>query len=67
MECLSARRKGQHGPYEASLLHNPIADPVRPLEAIRTIHSFDPCMACACHTFDPEGNGSGHGKGAVVL
>ena len=47
--------KGQHGPYEASLLHNPIADPVRPLEAIRTIHSFDPCMACACHTFDPEG------------
>jgi hydrogenase large subunit len=47
--------KGQHGPYEASLLKNPIADPVRPLEAIRTIHSFDPCMACACHTFDPEG------------
>jgi len=47
--------KGQPGPYEASLLHNPIADPVRPLEAIRTIHSFDPCMACACHTFDPEG------------
>jgi hydrogenase large subunit len=48
--------KGQHGPYEASLLKNPIADPTRPLEAIRTIHSFDPCMACACHTFDPEGN-----------
>ena len=48
--------KGVRGPYEASLLHNPIADPVRPLEAIRTIHSFDPCMACACHTFDPEGN-----------
>jgi hydrogenase large subunit len=51
--------KGQHGPYEASLLHNPIADPARPLEAIRTIHSFDPCMACACHTFDPEGNAVG--------
>ena len=47
--------KGQRGPYEAALLHNPIADPVRPLEAIRTVHSFDPCMACACHTFDPEG------------
>jgi hydrogenase large subunit len=46
--------KGAHGPYEASLLHNPIADPERPLEAIRTIHSFDPCMACACHTFDPR-------------
>lgn len=47
--------KGVKGPYEASLMHNPIADPERPLEAIRTVHSFDPCMACACHTFDPEG------------
>jgi len=47
--------KGQLGPYEASLLHNPIADPERPLEAIRTIHSFDPCLACAVHSFDPEG------------
>jgi len=51
--------KGQRGPYEASLLHNPIADPVRPLEAIRTVHSFDPCLACAVHTFDPEGNAVG--------
>lgn len=51
--------KGVRGPYEASLLHNPIADPTRPLEAIRTVHSFDPCMACACHTFDPEGNNLG--------
>jgi hydrogenase large subunit len=47
--------KGQHGPYEASLLHNPIADSERPLEVLRTIHSFDPCLACAVHTFDPEG------------
>jgi hydrogenase large subunit len=46
---------GNHGPYEASLLRNPIADPERPLEALRTVHSFDPCMACACHTFDPSG------------
>lgn len=46
---------GAHGPYEASLLHSPIADPERPLEVLRTIHSFDPCMACACHTFDPQG------------
>jgi hydrogenase large subunit len=37
------------------LLHNPIADPERPLEVLRTIHSFDPCLACAVHTFDPEG------------
>jgi hydrogenase large subunit len=47
---------GAHGPYEASLMHNPIADPEKPLEVLRTVHSFDPCMACACHTFDPEGN-----------
>lgn len=46
---------GAHGPYEASLLKTPIADPEQPLEVIRTIHSFDPCMACACHTFDPSG------------
>lgn len=44
------------GPYESALLRNPIADPERPLEVLRTIHSFDPCMACACHVFDPTGN-----------
>jgi hydrogenase large subunit len=47
--------KGQKGPYEASLIGNPIADPERPLEVLRTIHSFDPCLACAIHTLDPEG------------
>ena len=46
---------GARGPYEASLLRTPIANPELPLEVIRTIHSFDPCMACACHTFDPSG------------
>ncbi len=46
---------GNPGPYEASLLHNPIANPEMPLEVLRTVHSFDPCMACAVHTFDPEG------------
>ncbi len=49
-------KKGQKGPYEASLIGNPIADSKRPLEALRTIHSFDPCLACAVHSFDPEGN-----------
>ncbi|HEU5210046.1 MAG TPA: nickel-dependent hydrogenase large subunit [Longimicrobiales bacterium] len=44
------------GPYEASLIANPVADPERPLEVIRTIHSFDPCIACAIHTQDVEGN-----------
>ena len=46
---------GTPGPYEASLLHTPIADSEKPLEVIRTVHSYDPCMACACHTFDPSG------------
>ena len=46
---------GAHGPYEASLLRTPLARPEEPLEVLRTVHSFDPCMACACHTFDPSG------------
>jgi hydrogenase large subunit len=40
------------GPYEAALLDNPVADPERPLEVLRTIHSFDPCLACAVHLVD---------------
>jgi hydrogenase large subunit len=47
--------KGVSGPYEASLVGNPIADANHPLEVIRTIHSFDPCLACAVHTFDING------------
>ena len=45
----------QAGPYEASLIGNPIADAVKPLEVLRTIHSFDPCIACAVHMLDPQG------------
>ena len=44
----------QIGPYESSLMNNPIADPERPLEVLRTVHSFDPCIACAIHMFDNE-------------
>jgi len=47
--------QGRPGPYESSLVGNPIADAERPLEVLRTIHSFDPCLACAVHTLDPEG------------
>lgn len=47
--------KNRPGPYESSLVGNPIADPERPLEVLRTIHSFDPCLACAVHAFDPDG------------
>jgi hydrogenase large subunit len=47
--------KNQPGPYEASLVGNPVANAELPLEVLRTIHSFDPCLACAIHTLDPEG------------
>lgn len=46
---------GVSGPYESSLLGNPVADAEKPLELLRTVHSFDPCMACACHTLDVDG------------
>ena len=42
------------GPYEASLVGNPIADEALPLEVLRTIHSFDPCIACAVHLVDSK-------------
>jgi hydrogenase large subunit len=48
--------KGQPGAYEASLVGTPLAKPDWPLEVLRTIHSFDPCMACAIHLIDAEGN-----------
>jgi Ni,Fe-hydrogenase I large subunit len=47
--------QGQRGAYEASLLNTPVADPDRPLEILRTIHSFDPCIACAVHVIDATG------------
>jgi Ni,Fe-hydrogenase I large subunit len=46
---------GKPGAYEAALVGTPIADPQRPLEILRTIHSFDPCMACAAHVIDADG------------
>lgn len=46
--------RGRPGPYEASLLDNPVADPELPLEVLRTVHSFDPCISCAIHMADPE-------------
>ncbi len=43
------------GPYEASLVDNPVADATQPLEVLRTVHSFDPCIACAVHMLEPDG------------
>ena len=44
--------KGQRGPYEEALIGTPVADPQRPVEILRTVHSFDPCMACGVHVVD---------------
>jgi len=46
---------GNIGPYEASLLGVPMDDPKKPLEILRVIHSFDPCLACATHVIGPDG------------
>jgi hydrogenase large subunit len=46
---------GRLSAFEASLTNMPVHDPDRPLEILRTIHSFDPCLACAVHLYDGEG------------
>jgi len=46
---------GQPGPYEAALAGHRLHDPKQPLEILRTIHSFDPCISCAVHVTDPNG------------
>ena len=48
--------KGQLSPVEEALIGTPIADPKKPLEVLRTVHSFDPCIACAVHVIDPHSN-----------
>jgi len=48
--------QGNKGPVERSLIGTPIADPKMPLEILRTVHSYDPCLACAVHVIDPHTN-----------
>lgn len=48
--------QGQRSAYEASLVGTPIANPDQPVEVLRTIHSFDPCLACAVHIHDEHGS-----------
>lgn len=47
--------KGGLSAYESSLIDTPVANETQPLEILRTIHSFDPCMACSVHLYDEEG------------
>ncbi|MEA4835704.1 MAG: nickel-dependent hydrogenase large subunit, partial [Anaeromusa sp.] len=44
-----------HGPYEASMIETKVKIPDKPLEILRVIHSFDPCLACATHLYDTKG------------
>jgi hydrogenase large subunit len=48
--------KGQRSAYEAALIGTPVADVKAPVELLRTIHSFDPCLACAVHLYDEHGS-----------
>ena len=47
--------EGKQSAYESALMDTPVADADQPLEILRTIHSFDPCMACAVHLYDEDG------------
>jgi len=46
---------GRRGPWEQALVGTPVADAAQPVEILRTVHSFDPCMACAVHVLDGTG------------
>jgi quinone-reactive Ni/Fe-hydrogenase large subunit len=54
--CSPRDKAGKRGPYEESLIGTRLAKVDQPLEILRTIHSFDPCMACAVHIIDPKTN-----------
>jgi hydrogenase large subunit len=47
--------QGNIGAFEASLMNTPMANPEQPVEILRTLHSFDPCLACSTHVMSPEG------------
>jgi hydrogenase large subunit len=55
LERRPARREGQIGAFEASLMNTPMANPEQPVEILRTLHSFDPCMACSTHVMSEDG------------
>lgn len=48
--------QGQMGPVEQALIGTPVADPQNPIEVVRVVRSFDPCLACAVHLVDAEGH-----------
>jgi Ni,Fe-hydrogenase I large subunit len=56
LERQPARQRRESRSVRSVAAANPVADANHPLEVIRTMHSFDPCMSCAVHAFDPDGN-----------
>ena len=52
--CSPRDAAGKRGPYEESLMGTRLSNVDQPLEILRTIHSFDPCMACAVHIITPH-------------
>jgi hydrogenase large subunit len=46
---------GYHGPLENALINTPVANASQPVEVLRVVHSFDPCMSCAVHVMRPDG------------
>ena len=53
---VDAARHEREAIVEAALQHNHVLhDPKQPIEILRTVHSFDPCLACAVHVTDPDG------------
>jgi hydrogenase large subunit len=46
--------KNQPGPIEQALIGTPVTDPENPIEPLRVVRSFDPCLACAIHILEPE-------------
>jgi Ni,Fe-hydrogenase I large subunit len=53
--CSPRDAAGQRGPWEQSLIGTPVHNPEQPVEILRTVHSFDPRMACAVHVVDATG------------
>jgi Ni,Fe-hydrogenase I large subunit len=48
--------KGVRGPIEEALIGTPVSNADKPLEVLRVVHSFDPCIACAVHIIHPVTN-----------
>ena len=58
---------GIRGPFEESLIGTPVADPNRPIEILRTIHSFDPCMSCSVHLIDTAGQDLSQANSGLLI